>query len=210
MPRPRRAAATRSTSTSRPDGQIAPFSPLVDSDQRQSLAVPVDHVPVQGVVGEVRPAADEPAKAGRIRLEDTVPAAEPRERFRGAAPERFGVGGSLGQPALDRRRKAMRVSHGDPPIDPTRRPGPILLAVSAIQACGWQQPNERPMIGAQPPLGARERAGLPNSAFAYIDSQGRRMLPIHDEAHVRNALARFSRVSFEDDAARDRARGCAS
>jgi class 3 adenylate cyclase len=57
-----------------------------------------------------------------------------------------------------------------------------------------------------PPLGGKERAGLPNSAFAYIDSQGRRVLPIHDEAHVRNALARFSRVSFEDEAARDRAR----
>jgi class 3 adenylate cyclase len=57
-----------------------------------------------------------------------------------------------------------------------------------------------------PPLGAKERARLPNSAFAYIDSQGRRMLPIQDEAHVRNALARFSRVSFEDEAGRDRAR----
>jgi class 3 adenylate cyclase len=31
-------------------------------------------------------------------------------------------------------------------------------------------------------------------------------LPIHDEAHVRNALARFERVAFEDDAARERAR----
>jgi class 3 adenylate cyclase len=57
-----------------------------------------------------------------------------------------------------------------------------------------------------PPLGAKERASLPNSAFAYVDSGGRRILPIHDEAHVRNALARFSRVSFEDDAGRDRAR----
>jgi class 3 adenylate cyclase len=57
-----------------------------------------------------------------------------------------------------------------------------------------------------PPLGARERAGLPNSAFAYVDSRGRRMLPIHDEAHVRNALARFNRVNFEDDSGRDRAR----
>ncbi|HYN68963.1 MAG TPA: DUF6582 domain-containing protein, partial [Candidatus Eisenbacteria bacterium] len=57
-----------------------------------------------------------------------------------------------------------------------------------------------------PPLGARERARLPNSAFAYIDSQGRRVLPIHDEAHVRNALARFNRVNFEDDTGRDRAR----
>jgi class 3 adenylate cyclase len=57
-----------------------------------------------------------------------------------------------------------------------------------------------------PALGARERARLPNRAFAYIDTLGRRMLPIHDEAHVRNALARFGRVSFEDEAGRDRAR----
>jgi len=57
-----------------------------------------------------------------------------------------------------------------------------------------------------PALGARERAALPNAAFAYIDSQGRRLLPIHDEAHVRNALTRFNRVSFEDEAGRDRAR----
>lgn len=55
-------------------------------------------------------------------------------------------------------------------------------------------------------LGARERARLPDSAFAYIDSTGRRRLPIHDEAHVRNALARFNRILFEDEAARDRAR----
>ena len=57
-----------------------------------------------------------------------------------------------------------------------------------------------------PPLRAKERAQLPNSAFAYIDSRGRRRLPIHDAAHVRNALARFSQVAFEDEDARDRAR----
>jgi class 3 adenylate cyclase len=55
-------------------------------------------------------------------------------------------------------------------------------------------------------LSAKERAQLPDSAFAYIDSTGKRKLPIHDAAHVRNALARFNRVVFEDDAARDRAR----
>ncbi|HEX2090149.1 MAG TPA: adenylate/guanylate cyclase domain-containing protein [Actinomycetota bacterium] len=55
-------------------------------------------------------------------------------------------------------------------------------------------------------LKASERAKLPDSAFAYIDSNGQRRLPIHDEAHVRNALARFERVAFEDDAARERAR----
>jgi class 3 adenylate cyclase len=57
-----------------------------------------------------------------------------------------------------------------------------------------------------PPLGAKQRAQLPDRAFAYIDSRGRRRLPIHDAAHVRNALARFSQVAFEDDAARDRSR----
>jgi class 3 adenylate cyclase len=57
-----------------------------------------------------------------------------------------------------------------------------------------------------PALTARERAQLPDSAFAYIDSNGRRRLPIHDASHVRNALARFGQVAFEDEAARDRAR----
>lgn len=55
-------------------------------------------------------------------------------------------------------------------------------------------------------LVSSKRAKLPASAFAYIDSRGRRRLPIHDEAHVRNALARFSQVGFEDDAARERTR----
>jgi class 3 adenylate cyclase len=57
-----------------------------------------------------------------------------------------------------------------------------------------------------PALGAKERAQLPDSAFAYIDSGGGRRLPIHDASHVRNALARFSQVAFEDESARDRAR----
>jgi class 3 adenylate cyclase len=55
-------------------------------------------------------------------------------------------------------------------------------------------------------LDAKSRAQLPNRAFAYIDSRGRRRLPINDEAHVRNALARFNQTTFEDEAARDRAR----
>lgn len=55
-------------------------------------------------------------------------------------------------------------------------------------------------------LDPRERAALPDRAFAYIDSRGRRRLPIHDPAHVRNALARFGQVAFEDDPARERAR----
>ena len=55
-------------------------------------------------------------------------------------------------------------------------------------------------------LSARDRKKLPKSAFAYVDSRGRRRLPIHDESHVRNALARFAKVVFEDETALERAR----
>ena len=57
-----------------------------------------------------------------------------------------------------------------------------------------------------PKLGPGKRAQLPDRAFAYVDSQGKRRLPIHDEIHVRNALARFNQVSFESEAAREKAR----
>src|SRR5437667_980047 len=57
-----------------------------------------------------------------------------------------------------------------------------------------------------PRLKTSKRSRLPDRAFAYIDSRGRRRLPVHDKAHVRNALARFSQVAFEDEAARERAR----
>jgi class 3 adenylate cyclase len=57
-----------------------------------------------------------------------------------------------------------------------------------------------------PQLDGKSRAQLPDSAFAYVDSRGRRRLPINDEAHVRNALARFNQTSFEDEASRDRVR----
>ncbi len=74
----------------------------------------------------------------------------------------------------------------------------------------WAYPQGAPFIGAtvadMARLEATERAKLPNSAFAYVDSHGRRRLPIHDESHVRNALARFGRVSFEDGAAQEKAR----
>ena len=50
-----------------------------------------------------------------------------------------------------------------------------------------------------PTLKARERRALPDRAFAYVDRDGKRRLPVHDEGHVRAALARFNQVRFEDD-----------
>ena len=57
-----------------------------------------------------------------------------------------------------------------------------------------------------PPLDASTRAHLPDTAFAYVDSTGRRRLPINDVAHVRNALSRFDQTAFESDEAKERAR----
>ena len=55
-------------------------------------------------------------------------------------------------------------------------------------------------------LDRAKRSRLPDSAFAYVDSRGRRRLPINDESHVRNALARFSQTRFENEEARETAR----
>ena len=61
-------------------------------------------------------------------------------------------------------------------------------------------------VGRVAKLSASQRSALSDTAFAYVDSNGKRRLPIHDESHVRNALARFGQVAFEDDAAREKAR----
>lgn len=55
-------------------------------------------------------------------------------------------------------------------------------------------------------LTTRGRQHIKKSNFAYVDKDGEGHLPIHDESHVRNALARFGQVRFESDAARERAR----
>jgi class 3 adenylate cyclase len=62
------------------------------------------------------------------------------------------------------------------------------------------------IVEDMPKLTPSQRERLPDSAFAYIDQRGRRRLPINDEAHVRNALARFNQVSFPDEDSRERAR----
>lgn len=55
-------------------------------------------------------------------------------------------------------------------------------------------------------LTTEERNKLPDSAFAYIDKEGERHLPVHDEPHARNAIARYPRTQFESKAAKERAR----
>ena len=57
-----------------------------------------------------------------------------------------------------------------------------------------------------PELDAKDRDDLRASEFAYVDRDGEGHLPINDESHVRNAMARFNQTDFESRAARERAR----
>jgi len=56
-----------------------------------------------------------------------------------------------------------------------------------------------------PELDTQDRNELRDSQFAYIDREGERHLPIPDESHVRNAIARFNQTGFESKAAKKRA-----
>lgn len=55
-------------------------------------------------------------------------------------------------------------------------------------------------------LDADARDKLRSTQFAYVDREGGEHLPIHDAAHVRNAMARFNQTNFESKAAKERAR----
>ncbi|HEX7171751.1 MAG TPA: DUF6582 domain-containing protein [Candidatus Limnocylindria bacterium] len=55
-------------------------------------------------------------------------------------------------------------------------------------------------------MSSDDRDELRKNQFAYVDSDGGEHLPIQDESHVRNAIARFNQTDFESKAAKERAR----
>ena len=55
-------------------------------------------------------------------------------------------------------------------------------------------------------LDAKKRERLTKRQFAYVDHEGGEHLPIHDESHVRNAMARFNQTDFQSKSARESAR----
>ena len=55
-------------------------------------------------------------------------------------------------------------------------------------------------------LSEKQRDRLPKGKFAYVDKEGEGHLPIHDESHVRNAIARFNQTSFESTSDKEKAR----
>lgn len=55
-------------------------------------------------------------------------------------------------------------------------------------------------------LTARKRDRIKKSDFAYVDASGEGHLPIHDESHVRNAMARWNQTDFANAADKETAR----
>ena len=51
-------------------------------------------------------------------------------------------------------------------------------------------------------LSTAQRDRLRDTSFAYIDQDGERHLPINDESHVRNAIARFGQTDFQSKTAK--------
>ena len=55
-------------------------------------------------------------------------------------------------------------------------------------------------------LSAKSRDKLTRRQFAYVDSDGGEHLPIHDDSHIRNAMARWNQTDFETKTAKEAAR----
>jgi hypothetical protein len=55
-------------------------------------------------------------------------------------------------------------------------------------------------------LRERDRDKLRGSQFAYVDRKGGEHLPINDDAHIRNAMARWNQTEFQSATAKERAR----
>ena len=55
-------------------------------------------------------------------------------------------------------------------------------------------------------LDTQDREKMDKRKFAYVDKEGEGHLPINDEAHVRNAMARFNQTDFESGAKKETAR----
>ncbi|HEY7527144.1 MAG TPA: DUF6582 domain-containing protein [Candidatus Limnocylindria bacterium] len=54
-------------------------------------------------------------------------------------------------------------------------------------------------------LSTKQRDKLDKDEFAYVDKDGGEHLPINDEDHVRNAMARWNQTDFDSKAAKDEA-----
>src|SRR5437667_5976201 len=117
---------------------------------------------------------------------------------------------------LERRARPDRnplYAAADPPASgrcPTAR-GPSVrprrLSRSPRSAQCVQHSSEKEDKGvAMAELDTTDRQKMDKRKFAYVDKEGEGHLPINDDAHVRNAMARFNQTDFESGTEKETAR----
>lgn len=55
-------------------------------------------------------------------------------------------------------------------------------------------------------LNEKQRKSMNKHLFAYVDKDGKGHLPLNDESHIRNAMARWNQTKFESPAKKEGAR----
>lgn len=55
-------------------------------------------------------------------------------------------------------------------------------------------------------LREKQRKAMNKDVFAYVDKRGEGHLPLNDETHVRNAMARWNQTQFASASAKESAR----
>jgi len=55
-------------------------------------------------------------------------------------------------------------------------------------------------------LKEKQRKSMNKGVFAYVDARGEGHLPLNDETHVRNAMARWNQTRFSSPTAKEDAR----
>jgi hypothetical protein len=57
-----------------------------------------------------------------------------------------------------------------------------------------------------PDLKEKQRKAMNKDVFAYVDATGEGHLPLNDDSHVRNAMARWNQTGFSSASAKESAR----
>ena len=57
-----------------------------------------------------------------------------------------------------------------------------------------------------PALKEKQRKAMNKDVFAYVDARGEGHLPLSDETHIRNAMARWNQTAFASASAKESAR----
>src|SRR5262249_56566517 len=55
-------------------------------------------------------------------------------------------------------------------------------------------------------LSEKQRTSMNRDVFAYVDKNGKGHLPLSDESHIRNAMARWNQTGFSSVSAKESAR----